>query len=71
MMALAGRPHAVSGGDDGTLRVWDLTTGRQVGQELVFWRGPSALAVGAGNRIVVASGTDIAVLTRRRSTADS
>ena len=36
---LDGRPIAISGGDDRTLRMWDLATGQQIGQPLTGHTG--------------------------------
>lgn len=36
---LAGRPVAITGGEDSTVRMWDLTTGAQVGPALMGHRG--------------------------------
>jgi hypothetical protein len=57
---LDGVPVVVSGGRDSTLRVWELTTGAQVGPALVGHTGPvRALAVGQVNgRAVAVSGSD-------------
>jgi WD40 repeat protein len=44
---LDGRPVAVSGADDRTVRVWDLHTGSPIGEPLTGHTGPiRALAVG-------------------------
>ncbi|GGV87344.1 hypothetical protein GCM10015535_36890 [Streptomyces gelaticus] len=43
-----GRPVAVSGSDDGTVRVWDLTTHRQTGPALTF-PAPVGLARGGSS----------------------
>ncbi|MFD9367885.1 WD40 repeat domain-containing protein [Streptomyces sp. NPDC060020] len=37
---LEGRPVAVTAGEDGTARVWDLGAGEQIGQMLELYRGP-------------------------------
>lgn len=40
------RPVAVTGGVDATVRVWDLTTQRQIGDPMVMGVGVSAVAIG-------------------------
>ncbi|MFF3070182.1 hypothetical protein [Kitasatospora sp. NPDC057936] len=60
-----GRPLAVTGGDDGTVRLWDLTAGDQVGPELVFPLPVCAVAVVPDGRLVVGFGWEVAVLARR------
>nr|WP_220278093.1 hypothetical protein [Streptomyces himalayensis] len=57
-----GRPVAVTGGDDKTVRVWDLTTVQQVGPELVFPDPVMAVAV-AGGQLVVGFGREVAALS--------
>ncbi|MFJ2271889.1 hypothetical protein ACIOHO_37370 [Streptomyces sp. NPDC087849] len=59
-----GRPVAVTSGADGEVRVWDLTTGRQVGPELVFPAAVWAMAVTPDGRLVVGFGWEVSVLTR-------
>jgi len=59
-----GRPVAVSGSGDETVRVWDLATGRQVGPELVFPAAVCAVAVTSDGRLVVGFGWEVSVLTR-------
>ncbi|MEU2133985.1 hypothetical protein [Streptomyces sp. NPDC018352] len=44
---LAGRPVAVTGSDDGTVRVWDLTTHQPVGEPLTG-HADEVLAVATG-----------------------
>ncbi|WP_262371272.1 caspase family protein [Streptomyces sp. WAC01526] len=46
--SLGGRPVAVAGGDDGTVRVWDLAAGTAVGQPLTGHDG-KVLAVACAN----------------------
>ncbi|WP_367318770.1 hypothetical protein [Streptomyces sp. HUAS ZL42] len=57
-----GRPLAVIGGDDRTVRVWDLVTHRQVGADLVFPLEVTAVTMTPDARLVVGFGGDIAVL---------
>jgi WD40 repeat protein len=60
-----GRPVAVTGSRDGTVRVWDLATGRPVGRHLVFPRPVRAVAVSPDGRLVVGFGWEVAVLAPR------
>ncbi|MHA6764855.1 hypothetical protein [Streptacidiphilus sp. PAMC 29251] len=62
---LNGRPVASTGSDDGTVRLWDLTTRQQIGREFAFPHRPSSLAVSPNHRIVVGFSHDVATLTRR------
>ncbi|MFJ7276808.1 hypothetical protein [Kitasatospora sp. NPDC098663] len=62
---LDGRPLAVTGGDDGTVRTWDLTTDDQAGPELVFPLPVRTVAVAPDGRLVVGVGWEVAVLARR------
>ena len=58
---LEGRPVVVSGGDDGTVRVWDLATGTPVGDPFTGHTGAvNAVAVGEleGRPVVVSGGDD-------------
>jgi WD40 repeat protein len=58
---LEGHPVAVSGGDDRTLRVWDLATGTPIGQPLTGHTGPVlAVATGEldGRPMAVSAGAD-------------
>ncbi|WP_262386905.1 caspase family protein [Streptomyces sp. TRM49041] len=43
---LDGRPIAVTGGADGSARVWDLTTQRQIGEPLAVGISVTAVAIG-------------------------
>jgi hypothetical protein len=61
VVELEGRPIAVSGGQDGTVRVWDLRTGEPIGDSLRGHTGVvSAVAVGKldGRPIAVSGSTD-------------
>lgn len=60
-----GRPIAVTGSFDATVQVWDLTTGRQAGRELVFPSAVQAMAVASDGRLVVGFGWEVAVLSSR------
>ncbi|MFD4656228.1 WD40 repeat domain-containing protein [Kitasatospora sp. NPDC058444] len=68
-----GRPVVVTGGDDGTVRLWDLATGEAVGESMADHAG-KVFAVAAaeldGRAVAVSAGTDKAVrvwdLTTRR-----
>ena len=56
-----GRAVIVSGGEDGTVRVWDLATGRPVGEPLRGHDGPvESVAVGEleGRAVIVSGGAD-------------
>jgi len=71
---VAGRPVAISGGEDGQLLVWDLIASQLFGQPLIGHIGPvKAVATGtmAGRPIAVSGGNDGTVrvwdLTTRRS----
>jgi WD40 domain-containing protein len=58
---LNGRPVAVTGGDDGTVRVWDLASGTAVGEPLTGHTGwVRSVAVGTldGRPIAVTGGFD-------------
>ncbi|MFJ6769900.1 hypothetical protein ACIQOV_02765, partial [Kitasatospora sp. NPDC091257] len=58
---LDGRPVAVTGGTDRTVRIWDLTTGRQIGQPLTGHTGEvDAVATAEldGRPVAVTGGTD-------------
>ncbi|MEU3934020.1 hypothetical protein AB0E85_18580 [Streptomyces sp. NPDC029044] len=56
-----GRPVAVTGGHDNTVRMWDPTTGQQTGPRLVFPEPVVALAT--GGRLVVGFGLEVAALS--------
>ncbi|MEU6792767.1 hypothetical protein ABZ907_13810 [Nonomuraea wenchangensis] len=57
-----GSPVIVSGGDDGSLLMWDLDTGERIGEPLAGHTSPiSALATGRrsdGTPVVISSGGD-------------
>ncbi|HEX9035180.1 MAG TPA: hypothetical protein VF834_25340 [Streptosporangiaceae bacterium] len=57
---LRGRPVAVSGSDDRTVRVWDLASGIPVGQPFTGHAGPvrAVAAVDLDGRPIVVSGSD-------------
>ncbi|MEU0485700.1 caspase family protein [Streptosporangium sp. NPDC006013] len=64
MSQLNGKPIAVSGGDDGTVRVWDLITGKQLGAALTGHAGGVANVVTGqlnGRSIAVSGGADSTV----------
>jgi WD40 repeat protein len=63
---LEGRAIVATGSDDRTLRVWDATTGQQIGQ-YAFPAGVWNVAVAPDGRLVVAFGKDMAVLASGRS----
>ncbi|WP_374935417.1 hypothetical protein [Streptomyces resistomycificus] len=56
------RPLLVTGGDDRTVRVWDMADHRQVGSDLVFPTEVTAVTMASDGRLVVGFGGDIAVL---------
>ncbi|MFE7046632.1 hypothetical protein ACFU9X_46980, partial [Streptomyces atratus] len=59
-----GRPIAVTGSDDETVRVWDLTTGKQVGEPLTGHDG-EVLGVATGvvdGRPIAVTGSDDATV---------
>lgn len=54
-----------AGGEEETVRAWDLTTGQQVGSELAFPMLPvNAVAVTSHGDLVVGYGFEVALLTR-------
>ncbi|MER7313334.1 WD40 repeat domain-containing protein, partial [Streptomyces halstedii] len=57
------RPVAVTGSDDHTVRVWDLVTRRCI-DRIPLPAPCKALAVGAGDRLVIGVGSDVVFLTR-------
>ena len=63
-----GRPHAVTGGNDKAVRLWDLTTGRPAGRELRFPSPVRSVAVSPDDdrsgRIVVGFGHEVAAVSR-------
>ena len=63
-----GRTIVAGGSRDGTVRTWDLVTGEHVGPEFTFPEGVGAIGAYAG-QLVIAFGSDIAVLKPTRATA--
>ncbi|WP_159400973.1 WD40 repeat domain-containing protein [Streptomyces sp. NRRL B-24484] len=61
---LDGQLVVATGSTDGTVRVWHAITGRQVGT-YAFPAGINELSVAADGQLVVAFGSDVAVLTHR------
>ncbi|MFE9451681.1 tetratricopeptide repeat protein [Streptomyces sp. NPDC006739] len=59
---LGGRPVAITGGEDGTVRVWDLTTREQLAPPTQFTDPVTALAAAPDGRLVVAYGPEVTVL---------
>ncbi|MFE7046627.1 WD40 repeat domain-containing protein [Streptomyces atratus] len=55
---------AITGSEDRTVRVWDLTTGQPDGQKLVFPAPVGTVAVSPDGRLVVGFGCEVAVLSR-------
>ena len=58
-----GRPVAVSGGDDRTVRVWDLATGNDIAT-IAFPYLVLSIAAATDNRLVVGFDWEVAVLRR-------
>jgi WD40 repeat protein len=65
IVVVDGRPVAVTGSDDETVRLWDLTTREQIGLPKVFPLPVGALALGPQDRLTVGFGHEVAALTRR------
>ncbi|MFF2147797.1 WD40 repeat domain-containing protein [Kitasatospora sp. NPDC058190] len=72
-VAVGGRAVAVSGGNEGTVRLWDLATGEPVGEPMAGHTGPVHAVAAAeldGRAVAVSAGTDGTVrvwdLTTRR-----
>ncbi|GAA1960569.1 WD40 repeat domain-containing protein [Kitasatospora viridis] len=63
---LGGRWVVVSGGDDRTLRLWDLATQEEDGEPLRLPYRVGALAPVPGRGVLVAFGEELALLTHRR-----
>ena len=61
---LDGRSIVATGSDDRTLRVWDASTGQQIGQ-YAFPASVWNVAVAPDGRLVAAFGSDTAVLAPR------
>ncbi|MEV4013496.1 hypothetical protein AB0J35_23610 [Nonomuraea angiospora] len=66
-MVVNGRPRVVSGNDDGTVWMWDLDSGRLIGDPLVFPEPVTALTGAPDGQFIVASGPEITVLAPRNS----
>jgi hypothetical protein len=62
---LDGVPVAVAGGEDATLRVWDLTGHREPTSIRIPGAKACALAVGPANEVVLGVRGDLVVLDRR------
>ncbi|MFE2947018.1 hypothetical protein ACFXHK_08275 [Embleya sp. NPDC059267] len=68
-----GRPHAITDGHRGrsyptlrgTMRVWDPTTFRQAGRELLFPMPVHSVTAAPNDRLVVGFGSEAAALSRR------
>jgi WD40 repeat protein len=56
------RPIAITGSDDRTVRLWDLTTMTQQGHPIWMPFPVAALAVGPGHELIIASGWEVIVL---------
>ncbi|MGW1728945.1 hypothetical protein ACWCQK_39570 [Streptomyces sp. NPDC002306] len=56
-----GRPAVAAGGDDRTVRVWDLVAHRRVSPDLTFPSEVTALAMAPDGRLAVGFGPDLAV----------
>ncbi len=56
-----GRPALVTGGHDGTVRTWDLTTLDRLAPDLVLPLPVGALAAAPAGRLVVGFGWEVAV----------
>ncbi|MGW2182387.1 WD40 repeat domain-containing protein [Streptomyces sp. NPDC001732] len=58
-----GRPVAITGSDDATVRVWDLATGEQVATSLPFPLLVQAVAVAPGGELLVGFEKELACLS--------
>jgi hypothetical protein len=58
---LDGRPVVISGGDDGTVRVWDLATGTPVGDPFTRHDGPVNAVVSQTGQDLIADGCPVYV----------
>ncbi|MGW4526946.1 hypothetical protein [Amycolatopsis sp. NPDC004378] len=59
---LGGHPVGVTADDDGTVRVWDLTTGDQVA--IFDFRCIGDVAIGPGGELMITAGWELVVLDR-------
>ncbi|GAB3420191.1 WD40 repeat domain-containing protein [Flindersiella endophytica] len=62
------RPIAASGSQNHTVRLWDLTTGAQLGPPLPFPDAITRVELTFSGELVVEFGTDVAVLTQPQAT---
>ncbi|MFE7044675.1 hypothetical protein ACFU9X_36225, partial [Streptomyces atratus] len=63
--AVDGRPVALTGSADRTVRLWDLAAGRQLGRELLFPSEIREMAVAPGGWLMVLYDGELAVLAHR------
>jgi WD40 repeat protein len=60
---IGGRRLIVTGGDDHTVRFWDLATSEQVGRDLHFTWKVFGVAIASDEQIVVGFGHEVVVLS--------